>query len=75
MTRTLTPRQTEVLKRVASGDQYKMIAHDLGVTLSVIKRYMARIRKRLKILPLALLVQYALAHGLVKNSYQKESVK
>lgn len=69
----LTERQKEVLRMVVAGDQYKMIAANLGLSMWGVNRHMDNIRASLGIQPLALLVQYALAHGIAQNQFEKEA--
>ena len=61
----LTPRQREVLKRVAEGRSTKEIAFDLGLSVKTIETHRAQIMERLGIRDVAGLVRYALRTGLI----------
>ena len=61
----LTPRQREVLKRVAEGRSTKEIAFDLGLSVKTIETHRAQIMERLGIRDVAGLVRYAMRTGLV----------
>jgi DNA-binding NarL/FixJ family response regulator len=61
----LTPRQREVLKRVAEGRSTKEIAFDLGLSAKTVETHRAQIMERLGIRDVAGLVRYAMRTGLV----------
>jgi DNA-binding NarL/FixJ family response regulator len=61
----LTPRQREVLKRVAEGRSTKEIAFDLGLSVKTVETHRAQIMERLGIRDVAGLVRYAMRTGLV----------
>ena len=61
----LTPRQRDVLKRIAEGRSTKEIAFDLGLSVKTIETHRAQIMERLGIRDVAGLVRYALRTGLV----------
>ncbi len=61
----LTPRQREVLVRIAQGASTKEIAWDLGLSVKTIETHRAQIMERLKIQDVAGLVRYAVRKGLV----------
>ena len=61
----LTPRQREVLKRVAEGRSSKEIAYDLGLSVKTVETHRAQIMERLGIRDVAGLVRYAMRTGLV----------
>jgi DNA-binding NarL/FixJ family response regulator len=61
----LTPRQREVLKRVAEGRSTKEIAFDLGLSVKTVETHRAQIMERLGIRDVAGLVRYAMRSGLV----------
>ena len=61
----LTPRQREVLKRIAEGRSTKEIAFDLGLSVKTVETHRAQIMERLGIRDVAGLVRYALRTGLV----------
>lgn len=61
----LTPRQREVLKRVAEGRSTKEIAFALGLSVKTVETHRAQIMERLGIRDVAGLVRYAMRTGLV----------
>ena len=61
----LTPRQREVLKRVAEGRSTKEIAFDLGLSVKTVETHRAQIMERLGIHDVAGLVRYAMRTRLV----------
>ena len=61
----LTPRQRDVLKRIAEGRSTKEIAFDLGLSGKTIETHRAQIMERLGIRDVAGLVRYAMRTGLV----------
>ena len=61
----LTPRQREVLKRIAEGRSTKEIAFELGLSVKTVETHRAQIMERLGIRDVAGLVRYAMRTGLV----------
>ena len=61
----LTPRQREVLQRVAEGRSTKEIAQSLGLSVKTVEAHRAQIMERLDIHDLAGLVRFAVRTGLV----------
>lgn len=61
----LTPRQREVLKRVAEGRSTKEIAFELSLSVKTVETHRAQIMERLGIRDVAGLVRYAMRTGLV----------
>lgn len=61
----LTPRQREVLKRIAEGASTKEIAFELDLSIKTIETYRSQIMERLGIQDIAGLVRYAIRHGIV----------
>ncbi len=55
--KSLTPRETEVMQRVVSGQANKVIAMDLGVSQRTVELHRARVMHKLKMKSLADLVQ------------------
>lgn len=55
--RTLTPRETEVMERVVSGQSNKVIAMDLGVSPRTVELHRARVMRKLRMRSLAQLVK------------------
>lgn len=62
---TLTPRETEVMKRVVSGQANKVIAMDLGVSQRTVELHRARVMHKLRMRSLADLVQAVSKAGLI----------
>ena len=61
----LTPRQREVLKRIAEGRSTKEIAFDLNLSVKTVETHRAQIMERLGIRDVAGLVRYAMRAGIV----------
>lgn len=61
----LTPRQRDVLKRIAEGHSTKEIAFDLNLSVKTVETHRAQIMDRLGIRDVAGLVRYAMRTGLV----------
>lgn len=61
----LTPRQVEILTRVALGHSARAIAEALGLSPHTVESHRARIMERLGIADIAGLTRYAMRHRLV----------
>ena len=61
----LTPRQREILRRIAAGNAAKEIAFDLGISAKTVESHRAQIMERLGIHDVAGLTRYAIRTGLV----------
>jgi DNA-binding NarL/FixJ family response regulator len=61
----LTPRQRDVLKRIAEGRSTKQIAFELNLSVKTVETHRAQIMERLQIRDVAGLVRYAMRTGLV----------
>ena len=61
----LTPRQREVLTRMAQGRSTKEIAFELQLSVKTVETHRAQIMERLGIRDVAGLVRYAMRNGLV----------
>jgi len=61
----LTPRQSEILCRIAAGHGAKEIAFDLGISAKTVESHRAQIMERLDIHDVAGLTRYAIRNGLV----------
>jgi len=61
----LTPRQREVLQRIAEGRSTKEIAFDLGLSPKTVEIHRRQIMERLRIHDVASLVRFALRAGLI----------
>jgi len=62
----LTPRQRDVLRRIAEGRSTRDIAKALGVSIKTVETHRAHLMERLDIRDVAGLVRYAIRTGLVK---------
>lgn len=62
----LTPRQVEILLRIAKGESAKEIAFDLGLSPKTVDVHRARIMERLGLKDIASLTRYAVRKGLLK---------
>lgn len=63
--KTLTRRQREVVRLVASGHSNKEVAHHLGLTVKTVEYHKARILAHLELQTTADLIRYAVLNGLV----------
>lgn len=61
----LTPRQREVLQRIAEGRSTREIAQALHLSVKTVETHRAEIMRRLDIHDVAGLTRYAVRHGLV----------
>jgi DNA-binding CsgD family transcriptional regulator len=61
----LSPREREVLGRIARGETQREVAAALGVSVKTVETYRARIGRKLELRSRADLVKFALAHGLL----------
>ena len=62
----LTPREREVLARIAAGMTSKEIALSLGVSLRTINTHREHLAKKLSTSSVAALVRYALENGITE---------
>jgi DNA-binding NarL/FixJ family response regulator len=61
----LTPRQVDILRRLARGSSMKEIAFDLSISVKTVETHRAQIMDRLAIRNIPQLVLFAVRHGLV----------
>ena len=61
----LTPRETEVLKLIASGDTDKTVAARLGITFRTARTHRSNLMGKLDAHETAALVRYAIRNGLI----------
>ncbi|MFM7735350.1 MAG: response regulator [Alphaproteobacteria bacterium] len=61
----LTPRQRDILRRIAEGNSTKEIAYDLGFSSNTVETHRAQLMDRLGIHDVAGLVRFAIRIGLV----------
>ncbi|MEV4140098.1 response regulator transcription factor [Dactylosporangium sp. NPDC049742] len=60
----LTARETEVLRLVAKGLPYKLVAEDLGLSVRTVQNHVQNTLGKLQLHNRSALVRYALEHGL-----------
>jgi DNA-binding NarL/FixJ family response regulator len=63
----LTPRQSEVLQRIAQGHSTRDIALQLALSAKTVETHRADLMRRLDIFDIAGLTRYAIRHGLVST--------
>ncbi len=61
----LTPREVEVLQRIAEGEANKQISGNLGITLKTVEKHRQRIMAKLGLHNTAGLTRYALANRII----------
>ncbi len=66
----LTPRETEVLQRIAEGDANKQIAAELGISIKTVEKHRDHLMRKLDIHDTASLTRYAIAAGIIESSVQ-----
>lgn len=62
--KALTPREQEILRRVAHGDTSRQIAVELNISVKTVEWHRGNLMSKLEVRSLAELVRYALQHGL-----------
>ncbi|NIZ89779.1 helix-turn-helix transcriptional regulator [Kineococcus rubinsiae] len=62
---TLTPREAEILGRVARGDAMVTVSTDLGVALNTVAQHLVAVRRKYGVRSTALAVEAARADGLI----------
>jgi DNA-binding NarL/FixJ family response regulator len=60
----LTPRENEVLVRIAEGQANKQIGADLGISIKTVEKHRQQVMEKLGIHDIAGLTRYAIAKGL-----------
>lgn len=68
---TLTTRQQQVIRLIATGAIYKEIASQLGISIQGVQHNVDRIKLVIPVRSTADLTRYALAKGLAKNEFLK----
>ena len=63
---TLTPRQLQLRRALASGRTNKELAHDLGISQATVKSYLKELYERLGVSSRAGAVAYGLRQGLIR---------
>jgi DNA-binding NarL/FixJ family response regulator len=61
----LSPRQLEILKRIAQGSSTKQIAFELSISIKTVESHRSAILERLNLTDVASLVRYAVRSGIV----------
>jgi two-component system, NarL family, invasion response regulator UvrY len=61
---SLTPREAEIVALIGAGLQIKQVAAELGISVSSVNTYRARIFRKMGMSSNAALIRYALQHGL-----------
>ncbi|MFW6051705.1 MAG: FHA domain-containing protein [Myxococcota bacterium] len=64
--RSLSPRELEVLARLARGETQKAVAEALGVSVKTVETYRARIGRKLDLRTRSELVRFALESGVLR---------
>ena len=62
----LTPRQTEILRLVASGRTTKEVARDLGISPKTVEFHRSQIMDRIGVHDVTALTRFAMQQGLIK---------
>lgn len=63
----LTPRESEVLYKMAQGMNNKEMARELNISVRTVETHRLSIRRKLKIDKPAALVKYAIEHGIISS--------
>lgn len=66
----LTPREREVLQRVAEGDANKEVAAGLGISIKTVEKHRQSVMFKLGIHDTAGLTRYAISAGIIESSVQ-----
>lgn len=66
----LTPREMEVLQRIAEGDANKQIAAALGISIKTVEKHRGHLMRKLDIHETAGLTRYAIAEGIIESRVQ-----
>jgi DNA-binding NarL/FixJ family response regulator len=62
----LTPRELDVMRRIATGEENAAIAKNLFVSEKTVQNHISHIRSKLDIHTRAQIVVYAYKHGIAK---------
>lgn len=63
---SLTAREHDVLVMIGEGKQIKQVSAELGISISSVNTYRARIFKKMGLSSNAALIRYAIKHGLAR---------
>lgn len=66
----LTPREREVLQRIAEGDANKQIAAALDISIKTVEKHRDHLMRKLDIHDTAGLTRYAIAEGIIESRVQ-----
>jgi len=66
----LTPRQAEVLQRIAEGAANKQVAAELGISIKTVEKHRQQLMRKLDIHDTAGLTRHAIATGVIESSVQ-----
>ncbi len=64
--RSLTKRETEIVRLVADGYKNREVAEKLGISVKTVETHRANIMNKLALRNLAELIRYAIQKGFVK---------
>lgn len=64
---TLTPRDREVLRGFARGENPKALAHRIGVSTKTVQNHLTLLKDKLNLREPAQLVHYAIKHGYIEE--------
>lgn len=64
----LTPREREILERVARGQTSQMIARDLVISVKTVQTHREHIMEKLDLQDITHLVRFAIRHGIITPS-------
>ena len=70
----LTPREMEVLQRIAEGDANKQIAAALEISVKTVEKHRDHLMQKLDIHDTASLTRYAIAEGVIESCVQVTTV-
>lgn len=70
----LSPRQREVVQRIAEGCANKQVAAALGISIKTVEKHRQIIMQKLDIHDTAGLTRYAISAGIIENSVQSTNI-
>lgn len=69
--KSLTPREAEVLQLIAEGRANKQTADELGISIKTVEKHRQNLMEKLNIHDTAGLTRHAIAAGIIESSAQK----
>lgn len=66
----LSPREREVLQRIAEGSLNKQVAPELGISIKTVEKHRQSLMKKLNVHDVAGLTRYAIGAGIIESSVQ-----